>query len=145
MKLPKGLLPILIASFAAVYGAGTLYWLSHLYLRVKGEFGPEPHWLERVAGPVHVVAAFLFLFVVGMIWPQHVRPAMRQGKGRFSGWLMFALMTALIATGVTILYAGEAGMELAGQIHPWVGQGLLATLVFHGLWHSLKRVFARAK
>jgi hypothetical protein len=30
-------------------------------------------------------------------------------------------------------------MKLAGQIHPWAGQGLFATLLFHGLWYRLKK------
>jgi hypothetical protein len=140
LKLPKRLKTLLILSFGSVYGAGTLYWISRLYLKTPGEFGPEPHWLERLAGPIHVTAAFLFLFVMGMLWPQHVTPAIKLRKHRLSGWLLLAIMSALIGTGVTILYAGEAGMKLAGEIHPWIGQGLFATLLFH----SLKRLKSKA-
>jgi hypothetical protein len=142
MKLPRRLMRILIASFGTVYLAGTLYWLSRLFLKREGEFGPEPHWLEGLAGPIHVVAAFLFVFVMGMIWVQHIAPALKLKKHRWSGWLLLALMGGMMATGVTILYASEFGMKLAGQIHPWIGQALLATLLFHAFAHTVRRARA---
>ena len=135
MKLPGKLKLILVSSFAMLYGAGTIYWLSSIFLKHPGEFGPEPHLLERIAGPAHVISAFAFLFVSGIIWAKHAEIAVARGKNRWSGWVFYGFLCILICTGVTILYAGESLMKLAGQVHPWFGQCLFLTLLIHG-WHG---------
>jgi hypothetical protein len=131
LKISRKLRLKLVISFGALYAAGLTYWLSHLFLRIRGEFGEEPHWIERTAGPIHLAAAFGFLFVVGIVWSQHISPAWRTGRHRFTGWLFVALLLGMAASGITIVYGAEAIEKTAEKIHPWVGVSLLPLLAIH--------------
>jgi hypothetical protein len=129
----------LVVSFSLLYFFGVLYWLSRLFLQRAGEFGAEPHWLEKIAGPVHVSFALLFIFVMGMIWPQHVQPALRTKRSRISGWVFLAWMAALALTGVGVIYGTEQITNVLAWLHPWCGALLLPLLLAHWYGRSLAR------
>jgi hypothetical protein len=138
MTLPDGLKRLLLYSFSSLFAAGSLYWASRRYLRVAGEFGDGPHVLERLTGPLHLVAAFGFLFVVGMLWTQHVTVAIRRGKHRPTGWLLVGMVVFLAISGVALVYGGEKMQRLGSQLHPYFGFGLLPLLAFHWAHKSEK-------
>jgi hypothetical protein len=128
---------VLIASFSTLYAAGMLYWLSKVFLKVQGEFGEEPHLLEKAAGPIHLAAALAFVFVVGMVWAHHVGVALKLKRHRKSGWAIFAALGLLGGSGITILYGTEKLIEYAQLLHPWFGASLLPFLVFH--WRKRRK------
>jgi len=121
----------MIISFASLYLCGSIYWLSRLFLKKYGEFGEEPHLLEKLSGPIHLIAAFVFIFVTGIIWARHANPAMRLKRSRISGWLFYALMGSLAITGTVIIYGTETITKLVEQIHPILGVSLVPVLAFH--------------
>ena len=132
MRVVNRLKKILRTSFSMLTGAGLLYWLARTWLRVKGEFGDEPHWLEKVAGPIHILAAFFFLVVLGMFWSEHVRAAIRVERHRLTGWLFIGAIVGLALTGTGLLYIGrESVLTLLGKIHPIIGASLIPILIVH--------------
>jgi len=138
MTVSKKLKRLCLVSFSALYGGGLAYWLSRLFLRHAGSFGEEQHWLEKSAGPFHLVAAVTFIFVTGIIWARHAEYAVKLGKHRFSGWVFFAVLAFMLVTGVTQLYGNEYWIHRAEQLHPWFGVALLPILAIH--WLKKKRI-----
>jgi len=131
MKVSKRIKRLLAISFSALYAAGTGYWLSHLFLRKHGEFGDEPHFLERALAPIHLGAALIFIFILGIVWEKHIRTALKIHRHRFTGWSFIGLLCFLSLSGIVIIYASEDWIKLAQKIHPWVGVSLLPFLLIH--------------
>ena len=133
MKVNRSLKFKIIVAFTALYGFGSLYWISKTWMRVAGEFGePTPHWLEKTSAPLHILSAFGFLFILGQVWSNHIHHAMRLKRHRASGWTFICITTALALSGVSILYFGQN--KTIEQLHPLIGASLLPLLVFH--WFS---------
>jgi hypothetical protein len=144
IKVSKRLKRVLMISFSGLYSAGTAYWFSQKFLRKIGEFGEEPHVLERFLGPLHLIAALLFIFVMGIIWARHVGTAIRLHRHRLSGWLFFACLGMLALSGITIVYAGEGLSKIVEQIHPWIGISLLPILIYHWRYRNKSSVRSEA-
>ncbi|MFX6949839.1 hypothetical protein ABTH81_22440, partial [Acinetobacter baumannii] len=66
MKVSRRIKKYIWVSFSALYLSGTAYWLTRVFLRRAGQFGDEPNPLEKALGPEHVLAAFGFLFAMGL-------------------------------------------------------------------------------
>jgi len=122
---------ILRVSFSALYTSGATYYVFHQFLRVHGEFGDEPHLVERFVGPIHLICALLFIFVFGMVWNYHIEPAIRIRRHRFTGWFFVTLLALLGLTATVILYGSEYWIAKAESIHPYLGLLLLPVLVLH--------------
>jgi hypothetical protein len=132
MKVPRKLKRLIRFSFGGLYSAGILYWITRSWLKRPGEFGgTEPHPLERVAGPLHLALALFFLVTFGIVWSQHIGPALRRAQQRVTGWALVALLTAQSLTGITILYGTEGLIRFAETVHPYVGAAMLPTLAWH--------------
>jgi hypothetical protein len=138
MKVAADLKRTLKFSFSFLFTAGITYWISRSWLRTRGDFGEEPHWLEKISGPTHMVSAFFFLFVFGIVWIQHIRPAIRTNRQRFTGWLFAGMVTTMALSGVALIYVGnDAVLALLGKLHPIIGTSMLPILVFH--WNRKKK------
>ena len=118
-------------SFGGLYIAGFTYWLSRLFLKHQGEYGPEPSFLENWAGPIHLIFAFIFLSVLGIVWTMHISPALRNKKNRWTGWIFLLWVVVLAFSGIGIIYGRETVVKVLEQIHPWCGALMLPTLVVH--------------
>ena len=118
-------------SFGGLYIAGITYWLSRLFLKHQGEYGPEPSSLENWAGPIHLIFALLFLSVMGIVWTMHISPALRNKKNRWTGWVFILWIVALAFSGIGIIYGREALVNVLVQYHQWCGALMLPTLVVH--------------
>jgi hypothetical protein len=138
VTVSKRLKRILLISFSTLYLAGLSYWLCHLFMKTRGEFGEESHWLERVLGPTHLIAAMTFIFVTGIVWSQHIGFALKLRRHRFSGWMFIVLMGLLSISGITLLYGSESMIHLAEQYHPWFGAVLLPCLALHWIKRGKK-------
>ncbi|MBC7690718.1 MAG: hypothetical protein H7222_03040 [Methylotenera sp.] len=136
MKVSRPLKQVLRYSFSGLYLAGSLYWLMKTWFRTPGEFGePQPGITEKVAGPVHLLLAFTFLFVLGMVWSQHARFAVQIKKHRVTGWVFFGIIAGLAMTGVILAYVAQPDLiAVLTKIHPILGASLLPVLLYH--WHS---------
>ncbi|MEO5641284.1 MAG: hypothetical protein ABIQ98_05905 [Sphingomicrobium sp.] len=115
--------------------ASGLGWLVlDQWVRVAGEFGPEPHPAEHIALIVHGVAAYGLLIVVGSLLPAHVLPGWRIGRNRGSGLFLGAVLVLLTATALGLYYAGdEIARHWASIAHWMVGLALVPLLIFHAL------------
>ena len=119
--------------FGGLYLAGATYWLSRLFLKHQGEFGPEPSVIENWAGPVHLIFAFCFLGILGVVWTMHIAPALRTRRNRWTGWVFMGWVVVLGLSGIGIIYGRESVVTVLEQIHPWCGALMLPTLVVHWL------------
>ena len=133
MKVTRSLKKLLRGSFTILYAVGILYWISRAWFRVSGEFGePKPHLVERLTGPLHLLAATFFVFVLGLVWSQHIRVSLRVRQHRVSGWLFLILISVLILTGTVFVYFGQnTWTSLLELAHPILGAVLLPLLVLH--------------
>lgn len=137
MKVPARLKKRLMISYGSLYLLGVAYWLSRLFFRKAGEFGPEPRSIEKVLGPLHLTAAFGSILVLGMLWDPHIRAAIRTSRHRLTGWLPLGVLSALALSGLCVLYGSEALVRFAEYWHPWIGASLGPLLLAHVF---LKRV-----
>jgi hypothetical protein len=137
MRLSAQLKKMLRISFMTMYLAGTLYWLFRAYFRRAGEFGEEPHLIERLTGPLHLLAGFTFLFVIGIVWTDHVTVALKAKRHRVTGWVFLAFMAILAASGVCNVYGGPKLLKVTELLHPIVGTLLLPLLAVH--WKTRKK------
>src|SRR5262249_47187900 len=109
-------------------------------LQRQGEFGSAPHPLEIWWLRLHGAAAFAALWLGGLLWSAHVRPALTGAKRRASGILLVAAFGVLAGSGYLRYYAHGGGVRDAiGVLHWLVGLALLVPL----LWHSLRARSAR--
>ena len=139
MKLPKAIKRQIRNSFAGVYVAGILYWISRLFLRHSGEFGEEPHVLEKLSGPIHLTAGLFFLFTVGIIWSRHIQPNLKEKCHCKSGWLLLGFIGLLALSGVFNIYGNLQLIQKMELVHPIIGASLLPLLVFHWKRAGLER------
>ena len=120
-------------AFGGLYLAGAIYWMSRLFLKHQGEFGPEPSVIENWAGPIHLIFAFFFFGILGVVWTMHIAPALRTRRNRWTGWLFMGWVAVLGFSGIGIIYGRESLVTILEQIHPWCGALMLPTLVVHWL------------
>ena len=93
---------------------------------------------QPVAQHLHVLAAPLLVFAVGLLWRTHVWLGIRLGSGahRRSGILLAALAAPMIASGYLLQIAVEPGWRTA-----WIGIHVAASLLWIAgtLAHQLSR------
>jgi uncharacterized membrane protein YfcA len=120
------------ATVALLWGSGALWLLFHYFLEVAGEFGPEPHPLEKWWLRLHGLAAMLALLAIGSLLTNHVRLAWQRKRNRRTGLPMLALLTWLAATGYALYYfASDANAAWLPLLHWVVGLALPLLLVIH--------------
>lgn len=93
---------------------------------------PPPHltawWL------MHGVSGFVALVVIGAVLPAHVVATWRSRRNVLAGTAALALMGAVAATALLLLYGPEATRALAHGVHCLLG--LTAGLAF--VWHIVR-------
>ncbi len=121
-------------SLGLLAASGLAWLLLDQWVRVAGEFGPEPHPAERIALIVHGIAAYSLLIVVGSLLPVHVQPGWRIGRNRGSGLFLGAVLVLLAATALGLYYLGDEIARHWTSIAHWtVGLALVPLLIFHAL------------
>ncbi|MBL0314169.1 MAG: hypothetical protein IPP78_16015 [Holophagaceae bacterium] len=94
---------------------GLLYgWLRYFGQRV-GEFGVEPHPLQAMLQHLHVLAAPLLVFTLGLLVRGHVLPMWRSGRagGRASGIVLALILAPMVLSGYAVQVAVEPKWRLA--------------------------------
>lgn len=118
------------------YGIGLGVWLTgvvwlafHYFLRTQTEFGPAENPLTHWWLAAHGLFAFAALWLLGLLWGQHIAGAWQTGRHRKSGSLLLALSALLIASGYLLYYAGGDGTRSLVSIIHWA-TGLAVPLLF---------------
>ncbi len=123
---------------------GLLYgWLRYFGQRA-GEFGVEPHPLQATLQHLHVLAAPLLVFALGMVVRAHVLPMWRNGRhgGRASGVLLALILAPMVLSGYAVQVAVEPQWRLA---FAWVhGATSLLFLLAYGVHQASAWAVARA-
>jgi uncharacterized membrane protein YfcA len=120
------------ATFALLWASGALWLLFHYFLSVEGDFGPEPHALEKWWLRLHGLASMLALVVVGSIATNHVRLAWQRNRNRRTGLPMLLLTAWLAATGYALYYfSSDANAAWLPLLHWVVGLALPLALIIH--------------
>jgi len=111
-------------------------WLRY-FGRVQGEFGIEPHPLQALVQHLHVLAAPLLLFALGMAVRGHFATKLKIGtrEGRNSGLGLGVLILPMVVTGYLVQVATASAWRL---VFAWVHG--LASLLFLGVYlvHGLR-------
>jgi hypothetical protein len=120
------------ATFALLWVSGALWLLFHYFLGVEGDFGPEPHALEKWWLRLHGLAGMLALVALGSLLTNHVRLAWQRNKNRTSGLPMLALTVWLAVTGYALYYfASDANAAWLPLLHWIAGLALPLALTAH--------------
>lgn len=123
---------LVYAVFALAWASGTLWLAFHHFLGSAGEFGPEPHPLEKWWLRLHGLAAMLTLMAIGSLATVHMRLAWQRRKNLSTGLGMLAAMLWLTATGYALYYfSSDANGAWLPLLHWTVGLALPAFLVAH--------------
>ncbi len=133
----------LYAIFGGAWLTGILWLVFHYFLSVEGEFGGEPHPLEAWWLRLHGVFAFAALWLCGLLWAAHVRPALARPGRRLSGLLLLGMLAILAATGYLLYYAGDdSWRDTARWLHWLIGIALALVLGIHVMRARAQRVRA---
>lgn len=115
----------------ATTGSGLMDGLLRWFGERVGEFGPEPHPWLGMAQHLHVLAAPLLLFALGMTVRGHLQARLKKGpEGRRTGLSAALLIAPMVMTGygvqVVTVPAWRSGLSWAHGIS--AGVFLLAYL-----------------
>ena len=121
---------------AAVWLTGLAWLILHYWFSVQGEYGPEANPAEPWMLRAHGAAAFLSLWVFGLLWGLHILPAWSRHQRRWTGSALTAAALVLILTGYLLYYVGDENLRTDTSIVHWM-LGILALLAF--LAHGLRR------
>jgi MFS family permease len=115
-------------------------WLRY-YGRVQGEFGIEPHPLQGLVQHLHVLAAPLLLFALGMTVRGHLATKLRAGtrEGRRTGLGLGFLILPMVAAGYLVQVATAPAWRLAfAWVHGVASLLFLVAYLVHGVRSWLK-------
>ncbi len=112
-----------------VGGGGLVYaWMRYL-VRPDDTFAVVNHPWQPAVQHLHVVAAPLLVFAIGLIWKAHAWPGvrLRVATRRKSGLALFATAAPMIASGYLLQTATVPGWRQA-----WLGIHLVASALWLG-------------
>jgi hypothetical protein len=116
------------------WGGLVLSGVAWLLLRLGMGADPDPAgaaWQWKSASmAVHGGVAFLFLLVLGSLWP-HLRAAASQLRNRLSGWTTLRMMAAILGSAWMLYYGPAERREWVSLAHWTLGLLLTALLPIH--------------
>lgn len=115
-------------------------WLRYCG-RVPGEFGVEPHPLQGLVQHLHVLAAPLLLFALGMTLRGHFTTRLSAGtqEGRRTGLGLGLLILPMVAAGYLVQVATAPGWRLLfAWVHGVASLAFLMGYLVHGFRAWLK-------
>lgn len=119
MRLPASLRAALYIAAAVVFATGCAWLLTEqrrtLYLEIHGG------------------ATMALLVLIGAVFALHAPAAWREGKNRWSGILVAAVLVTLALTGYLLYYLGDDhARHVASVVHWVVGVAMPVFLALHG-------------
>ncbi len=125
-----------------VGGGGLVYAWMRYFVRPDDPFAVVNHPWQPDVQHLHVLAAPLLVFALGLIWQSHVRASLRLGIAarRRSGWALAATATPMVASGYLLQTATAPGWRQA-----WLALHLAASTLWLGgyLAHQLSSRLSR--
>jgi len=102
------------AALAAALTGGLYGWFRYFGQRM-GDFGPEPSPWQGIWHHLHVLAAPLLLFMLGVVLRGHLLPKLRAGarEGRRTGLTLGLLVAPMVLSGYGIQVVTEARWHVA--------------------------------
>ena len=136
--------------FGLAWGTGILWLVFHYFLMRQGEFGVEPHPLEAWWLRLHGAGAFAVLWLGGLLWGVHARPALVHKRWRSSGIGIFIVLGLLALSGYLLYYASNESLRDWVRLVHWVlGLSLSVPLLIHVLgaraWRRRQKYAKREK
>jgi len=125
---------LLTLSSLAVGGTGLLLYVMKSWMEPVDPFAVVNHPWQPVVLKLHLLAAPLLVFAVGMVSAGHVAQKVRGRKrsGRFSGLGLLVLFVPLALSGVLIqILTRESWLAAVIWVHLLAGTLFLATFAFH--------------
>jgi cation transport ATPase len=120
----------LIAS--VLFLSGTLWWLADIASERQWPGANLTHASKPFLLKIHGGFAMAFLFMLGTLWPNHIRRAWQAGQNRRSGVTLLAWLAALTATGYGLYYLGDEHLrEWTAKAHDALGGLALVVLLAH--------------
>jgi hypothetical protein len=116
--------------------SGLAYGWARYFGKVAGEFGLEPHPLQALFQHLHVLAAPLLLFTLGLAVRGHFLAKLRAGaaEGRPSGRMMAVLLGPMALGGYLVQVATlPAWRQGFAWVHGVASLAFLAAYLGHGL------------
>ena len=133
-RLPRWQEWTVYATFALLIATGIAWLLLEHFVRVAGEFGPEPHPAEHWALVAHGLVAYAFLIVMGTMVPVHIITGWNTRRNLKSGLTLGGTLLVLAATALGLYYLGdEIGRHWVSLVHWTVGLAAGAVLLIHAL------------
>ena len=98
-----------------VGGGGLVYAWMRYFARPADPFAVVNHPWQPPAQHLHVLAAPLLVFALGLVWQSHVRASLRLGipARRRSGWGLAATAAPMVASGYLLQTATAPGWRQA--------------------------------
>jgi hypothetical protein len=121
--------------------SGLVYGWLRYYGQVHGEFGIEPHPLQGMAQHLHVLAAPLLLFALGMTVRGHLARKLKTGtrEGRGTGLGLGFLIIPMVASGYLVQVVISPTWRMAfAWVHGVASLLFLILYLGHGLRAWLK-------
>lgn len=116
--------------------SGLVYGWMRYYGSVRGEFGLEPHPLQGLVQHLHVLAAPVLLFALGMMVRGHLFTKLKTGtrEGRRTGMILGFLILPMVAAGYLVQVAASPAWRLVfAWVHGVASLLFLITYAGHGL------------
>jgi hypothetical protein len=122
----------LYSGLSLLWVSGVMWLLFHYFLQTDGDFGPQPHALERWWLRLHGLAGMLGLILFGSLLPNHMKLAWVRKKNRRTGLPMFTVWIWLATTGYALYYfSSDANADWLPVLHWAVGLALPILLLVH--------------
>ena len=116
--------------------SGLVYGWMRYFGKVQGEFGIEPHPLQGLVQHLHVLAAPLLLFALGMTVRGHLYTKLRTGalEGRRTGMGLGFLILPMVVSGYLVQVATSPAWRLTfAWVHGVASLFFLIGYLGHGL------------
>ncbi|MEW6337124.1 MAG: hypothetical protein ACOY3Y_09165 [Acidobacteriota bacterium] len=134
-------------STVLVGGSGAAYAVFRYLIRSSDPFSVVNHPWQPAVQHVHVLAAPLLVFALGVVWRMHVLDGVRSNRPRRrSGVTLLAGAAPMIASGVLVQVATEPTWARAfGAVHTLTGLLWLAGYAAHLLGRRAPRAAGAGK
>jgi hypothetical protein len=133
-RLPRWQERIVYVSFGLLIATGIAWLLLEHFVRVAGEFGPEPHPAEHWALIAHGLVAYAFLIVAGTMVPVHITAGWNTQRNLKSGLAFAGMLVLLAVTALGLYYLGNESLRpQVSRIHWVAGVIALPLLLVHAL------------
>lgn len=133
-RLPRWQEWTVYVSFGLLCASGIAWLLLDNFVRVAGEFGPQPHPAERWVLIVHGVVAYAFLIVAGTMVPVHIVAGWNKRRNLKSGLTFAGTLLLLALTALALYYLGDELVRPQVSLAHWIaGLAALPLLLIHAL------------